>query len=754
VVERRRAMVCDYEDGLIIPALPYDIYCSAGGVIFYMFFLLWSFLGVALIADIFMCAIERITSKETRVMASVHKEVGSDETVEREFTVKVWNDTVANLTLMALGSSAPEILLSVIEILSNDFYAGELGPSTIVGSAAFNLFIILAVCVMAIPAGETRTIMDINVFYITAGASIISYVWLLFILVVSSPDIITIWEGVITFLMFPALVILAWMADAKKFCFDDSDRQLHSKLLEVRGPDGQPITQEKLIMLAKIVKAKYGSNLTAERSAMLVAREASKHLQKRSRAYYRVQATRGITGSEHVVEHELPATPREDAKVAPAGVEDIKDAEESTGAMPTMGKMDAGDVHDAFPTDYAGMLAFEIDELLVDEGVGSVSLKVIRKHGCHGAVSCSWTTKDDTAVAPSDYTAASGQLKFASGETSQTITIEIKDDNSAEGEEQFFVEINSCTDNCSFDPTTDGSEEKCIAKVRLKDDDELQMTWVQKMMPFLAVDRDQMDLGHAEYGGQFTAALYANGGEELKAEDGSVVPPTVLEYVLHAFSLVWKLAFAIVPPVRFCGGWLTFGVALCFIGGLTAIIGDVATHMGAAMGLKSTVTAITFVALGTSLPDTFASKTAAVQDAGADNAIGNVTGSNAVNVFLGLGMPWLIAAIYWSDPSAEDKGKWLAKYCGPFPSKVESALSACPTSFAGDIGFAVPAGDLGVSVGVFVGGACAAVAVLMVRRAKYAAELGGPETPKKVTAVFFIFLWAVYVGVSVYMAYK
>ena len=52
--------------------------------------------------------------------------------------------------------------------------------------------------------------------------------------------------------------------------------------------------------------------------------------------------------------------------------------------------------------------------------------------------------------------------------------------------------------------------------------------------------------------------------------------------------------------------------------------------LGAAMGLKSTVTAITFVALGTSLPDTFASKTAAVQDAGADNAIGNVTGSNAV----------------------------------------------------------------------------------------------------------------------------
>jgi hypothetical protein len=52
----------------------------------------------------------------------------------------VWNATVANLTLMALGSSAPEIILSVIETVSSGFYSGALGPSTIVGSAAFNLF--------------------------------------------------------------------------------------------------------------------------------------------------------------------------------------------------------------------------------------------------------------------------------------------------------------------------------------------------------------------------------------------------------------------------------------------------------------------------------------------------------------------------------------------------------------------------------------------------------------------------------------
>ncbi len=45
---------------------------------------------------------------------------GSDEGPE-VIEVPVWNGTVANLTLMALGSSAPEILLSIIEIAGNGY---------------------------------------------------------------------------------------------------------------------------------------------------------------------------------------------------------------------------------------------------------------------------------------------------------------------------------------------------------------------------------------------------------------------------------------------------------------------------------------------------------------------------------------------------------------------------------------------------------------------------------------------------------
>merc|ERR1719327_2405659 len=80
---------------------------------------------------------------------------------------------------------------------------------------------------------------------------------------------------------------------------------------------------------------------------------------------------------------------------------------------------------------------------------------------------------------------------------------------------------------------------------------------------------------------------------------------------------------------------------------VTALIGDMAALLGCVLTSPDEITAITFVALGTSLPDTFASRTAAIQDPTADASVGNVTGSNSVNVFLGLGLPWLMSNAYW-----------------------------------------------------------------------------------------------------------
>ena len=133
-----------------------------------------------------------------------------------QIEIPVWNPTMANLTLMAFGSSAPEIILSVLEALKDlGSPAGDLGPSTIVGSAAFNLLVISGVCIAAVGGddGEVKKIDDMGVFLTTATSSIFAYVWLYLCLAVLSEGEVTILESVLTLAFFFILLMLAFGAD-------------------------------------------------------------------------------------------------------------------------------------------------------------------------------------------------------------------------------------------------------------------------------------------------------------------------------------------------------------------------------------------------------------------------------------------------------------------------------------------------------------------------------------------------------------
>ena len=196
---------CD--PGMILPLFE-QTWAPWSRITLYALGLGWCFLGIAIISDIFMQAIEVITSEKRNVTMIIDGK-------EHQYQVKVWNATVANLTLMALGSSAPEIMLSLIEILRQGMKAGDLGPSTIVGSAAYNLFIISAVCVWAVPSPKVKHIERRPVFFVTAAASFLAYLWLLVILLGTSPHMIDVWEGVLTFLFFPMLVWGAYLVDIK-----------------------------------------------------------------------------------------------------------------------------------------------------------------------------------------------------------------------------------------------------------------------------------------------------------------------------------------------------------------------------------------------------------------------------------------------------------------------------------------------------------------------------------------------------------
>ena len=138
------------------------------------------------------------------------------------------------------------------------------------------------------------------------------------------------------------------------------------------------------------------------------------------------------------------------------------------------------------------------------------------------------------------------------------------------------------------------------------------------------------------------------------------------------------------------------------IGLVTFVVAEYANLFGCILNVKPAVTAITFVALGTSLPDTFASMAAASQEKHADSAVGNVTGSNSVNVFMGLGLPWVIATLWEGATDSATKG---------YDSQGSN--------------YYVPAATLGFSVIVFCFCAVICIIILVVRRKVVGGELGG-----------------------------
>lgn len=200
-----------------------------------------------------------------------------------------------------------------------------------------------------------------------------------------------------------------------------------------------------------------------------------------------------------------------------------------------------------------------------------------------------------------------------------------------------------------------------------------------------------------------------------KDEDGNIDDVSNGDAVWHFISVFWKALFALCPPPHYGGGFPCFVVSLVFIGCCTLVVSEIATMMGCILFIKPGVTAITFVAIGTSIPDTFASRIAAQQERYADEAVGNVTGSNSVNVFLGAGLPWVFATIYYSSKGEE---------------------------------YYVPAKGLGISVALFLCVSIIGIAVLVVRRNVVGGELGGSAKGRYISATIFIGLWLIYVTIA------
>uniref|UniRef100_A0A3Q0SE35 Solute carrier family 8 member 2a n=1 Tax=Amphilophus citrinellus TaxID=61819 RepID=A0A3Q0SE35_AMPCI len=832
---------------------------QAGRAVVYFLCLMYMFVGVSIIADRFMASIEVITSQEKEV--TITKPNG-ETTVT---TVRIWNETVSNLTLMALGSSAPEILLSVIEVCGHDFHAGELGPGTIVGSAAFNMFVIIGLCVWVIPDGESRKIKHLRVFFITAFWSIFAYIWLYLILAVISPGIVEVWEAIVTLLYFPVCVILAWIADRRLLFYKymhkryrankrhgivvemegdlapkASDVIMDGKLSDISSCPGNSSTvtvsvqtgneldpnKDEVVRILKDLKEKHPDK-DLDQLIEMANYSALVH-QKKSRAFYRVQATRMMIGAgnilkRHAAEHTRrpgaseadkatcshicfesaqyqctencgsldlgvildggtgqntfyvdyctengsanagadyeftegtlvfkPGETRKEIKVGILDDDVFEEDEHFFVRLQNLRSEEGGNEGTGTPPkgrlveplvatvtilddDHAGIFTFGQQVLRVSESTGMLMVTVVRNSGSRGTVAVPYHTEDGSAKAGVDYEETRGELEFTNEQTSQMLQVCIINVEEYEKQENFFIVLENpkwLKRGLSDNPTPEEAEARRISEMGkpiLGEYSRLEVIIEESCEFKKTVDKLLKDtnlavvIGTHSWREQFIEAVTVSAGDGDDAEGQEQQMPNCFDYFIHILCIFWKILFACVPPTEYWNGWACFIVSITVIGILTAIIGDLASHFGCTVGLRDTVTAVVFVALGTSLPDTFASKVAATQDQYADASVGNVTGSNAVNVFLGIGVAWSVAAIYW-----EVKGKV----------------------------FYVDPGSLAFSVTLFTIFAFFSMGVLMLRRRpSIGGELGGPRIPKVLTSLLLFGLWFLYILFSSLEAY-
>lgn len=488
--------------------------------VLYFLGLAYCFIGLSAITARFFKSMENVV-KHSRKVVSVDPVTKAQVITYK----KVWNFTIADISLLAFGTSFPQISLATIDAFRNmgERYAGGLGPGTLVGSAAFDLFPIHAVCVLMPKAGELKKISDLGVWLVELVWSFWAYIWLYIILEVWSPNVVTLVEALLTVLQYGLLLVHAYEQDK-------------------RWP------------------------------------------------YLSLPMSRGDRPEEWV----------------PEEIDTSKDD---------------NDVHDVYS---------DAAQRAVESGNRNI-VDIFSIHSATNDAGITYHTVADTPVG------SSTSKRMAKNATVFDIW-----------KQQFVDAI-----------TLETSESKKIDSIYLR------------------------------------------------------IAKSFWQLVLAP----WKIVFAFVPPCNIAHGWIAFICSLLFISGVAFVVTRFTDLISCVTGVNPYVIAFTALAAGTSWPDLVASKIAAERQLTADSAIANITCSNSVNIYVGIGVPWLINTVYNYFAYRE-------------PLYIENAKG------------------LSFSLLIFFATSVGCIVVLVLRRLIIGAELGGPRLWAWLTSIYFMLLWVVFVVLS------
>merc|ERR1711892_989046 len=521
-------------DGVIIPLwsgtdnLPIGDRIGRG--VIYFCILLYLLLGVAIYMNKMMETIDTMTSLMKK------SSVPDPETGESQVViVKIWNQAAANM-FMALASSSPVICLCIADIFAKGFRAGHLGPFTIMGTSAFNLFVVVGIAITAVPRGHVRNANNLLVLILLAVFSFILYTWVYFQVAVISYGQIEVWEAFINIVLFIVILLSTTIVTAMV-----GKPSSHAAALAEYKANYELYKQ----VVLKILRESPG---ISDNDLQQKVAESGVCRRPKSWAYYLTQATDKIAG--RWVPHKV-----------------------------------------------------------VEEG-----------------------SKDENNIE--------------------------MDANSTESVENLKCKVDSIILRANSVGSFNGG------------------LWLQQFQNLVNLQH----LGGSSPG----------------------------NCIIHILTVPWKLLAAFIPPASVLGGFISLIMSSVAIFSLTFYIGDIASHFGCFTLSKDLLTGFVLISIFLNIPNLIAAKLAAAEEDTADLPLICLLSGNCFITYLGLGLPWLMASVYWA---------------------------------AQGIAFEMPVGSFGYCVAIFLFLAMIAFIILFARRCCAGGELGGNLVCKIITTVVFFILW-------------
>ncbi|CAI5517150.1 unnamed protein product [Closterium sp. Naga37s-1] len=476
----------------------------------------------------------------------------------------MWNPAIADITLLALGTCAPQISLAVIDAVRRLGKTGgqDLGAGTIIGGAAFNIFPILAVCVLVPPTGTLKRISDVGLFLVEFLWSLWAYVWLYIVLQVWTPGEVTIAEAVITVLQLPLLMLHAY-AQEQRWPFIS---------LPLTPPTSQPLTAS-----SEAVAATAG----AASSAM---QEGAQRATVRSASFKENAMAGGVVAGS--------------GAAVPGLLGDLSPGVASGPAME--GHAALGD----FSTPSSSRRRRRSSERERSSrrssggggGEGGMGRGSSRRHSLSSqAEDREWDdVEEDEEV---------GRGRRNSGQGFQQGDVE------ALPQPDSLAQLIASRHSHGSDGSSSSGGTKGVS---------LGMRWRQQIVL-------SMMLHPSDYNALTAQSSMHPSHEQPAAQKARPVAARVRRVVVHAVCFLWKaLCALLIPPPDALHGYPAFITSILVITLIAALVVELASLFGCVTGVNSFVVSITLLATGTSIPDLIASVVAADHLPTADSAIANI----------------------------------------------------------------------------------------------------------------------------------